>query len=753
MITKIEKIKNLGIFTDYKWDSNLPEFKRFNLIYGWNGSGKTALSQLFASFETGKSEIYPELEYEIQTADGNFTQKSVFNTKIRVFNQDYISENIEILSGKAKPIFILGKENKELADTIKQDGKILHGDPDKKGDIGKIKELDQKKKELGRKEKEKGKHFTDVAKIISNNTSGVSVRIYRKNNAEQAFSRLKSKQILSEEEINKFSLTLKQQERSILNELSIGGINENVNAIILNAKSLLQSTVETAIIERLKENPDISKWVEQGIALHTAKKSSNCEFCNQPLPPKRISELLAYFNDADKKLKDDIDILIDEIEQLYATIKNLTVLDKANLYDELQNDYSLKAEIFTKCKTELLENISTFREEIEKKRTNTATPLELVANICTESFISAVKKVNAEILKHNEKTNNFTQAKEEATTKLENHYLSEISDDVKYLEVEIKKLQNEISLLEKGNPKDPANIGIAQIQQRINDNRNKISTSGPACEKINESLITFLGRDELTFEIADEGYIIKRKDKIAKNLSEGEKTAIAFVYFTIHLKDQDFDLKDGIVIIDDPISSLDANSLFQAFAFLKNAVKDSAQIFILTHNFDFLKLLLNWLKNYPKRDGDKEYYMIKNQYVGDNRIATLDVMDELLKKYESEYQYLFKVIYNFESDGTIESVYNIPNLARKLLENFLMIMVPNSDSFYRKIESLDFDENKKTAIYKFTNDLSHITGKGFDPSLVQESQNNVKYLMEMMEAVFPEHYNILKKLVSGSSQS
>jgi len=203
MITKIEKIKNLGIFTDYKWDSNLPEFKRFNLIYGWNGSGKTTLSQLFASFETDKSEIYPELEYKIQTDGGDFTQKNIFDKKIRVFNQDYISENIEILSGKAKPIFILGKENKELADTIKQDEKILYGDREKKGDIGKIKELDQKKKELERKKKEKGKHFTDVAKIISTNTSGVSARNYRKNNAEQAFLRLKSKQILSEEEINK----------------------------------------------------------------------------------------------------------------------------------------------------------------------------------------------------------------------------------------------------------------------------------------------------------------------------------------------------------------------------------------------------------------------------------------------------------------------------------------------------------------------------------------------------------------------
>ena len=750
MITKIENIKNLGIFTDYKWDSNLPEFKRFNLIYGWNGSGKTTLSHLFASFETGKSEIYPELEYEIQTNEGNFTQKNVFNKNIRVFNQDYIFDNIEILSGKAKPIFILGKENKKLADAIKQDEKILYGDHDKKGDIGKIKELDQKDKELKRKVKEKGKHFTDVAKIISTNTSGVSARNYRKNNAEQAFSRLKAKQILLEEEINNFSLTLKQQEKPILNKLSIGSIHENVDAIILNAKLLLQSTVETAIIERLKENPDISKWVEQGMALHTAKNPSNCEFCNQPLPPKRISELLAYFNDADKKLKDDIDILIDEIKQLHTTIVNLNVLDKANLYDELHNDYSLKTEIFTKCKTELLENISSFRKQIEKKRTNTATPLELVANISTESFISAVKNVNGEILKHNEKTNNFTQTKEVATSKLENHYLSEIFDAIKYLEVEIKKLQNEISHLKNGNPEDSANIGIKQIQQRINDSRNKISTSGPACEKINEYLMTFLGRDELTFEIADEGYIIKRKDKIAKNLSEGEKTAIAFIYFTIHLKDQVFDLKDSVVVIDDPISSLDANSLFQAFAFLKNAVKDSAQIFILTHNFDFLKLLLNWLKRYPNRGGGKEYYMIKNQYVESNRIATLDVMDELLKEYESEYQYLFKVIYNFESDGTIESVYHIPNLARKLLESFLMMMVPNSDGLYSKIESLDFDENKKTAIYKFTNDQSHITGKGFDPSLVQESQNNVKYLMEMMESVFPEHYVILKKSVSGS---
>jgi hypothetical protein len=76
-----------------------------------------------------------------------------------------------------------------------------------------------------------------------------------------------------------------------------------------------------------------------------------------------------------------------------------------------------------------------------------------------------------------------------------------------------------------------------------------------------------------------------------------------------------------------------------------------------------------------------------------------------------------------------------------------MFRVPNNASPYKKIESLSFDEDKKTAIYKFTNDASHLTGKGFDPSLVPEAQKNVKYLLEMMNSVFPEHYSILKESI------
>jgi wobble nucleotide-excising tRNase len=135
--------------------------------------------------------------------------------------------------------------------------------------------------------------------------------------------------------------------------------------------------------------------------------------------------------------------------------------------------------------------------------------------------------------------------------------------------------------------------------------------------------------------------------------------------------------------------------------------------------------------------------MINNHIEEDHRRAFIAQLDPLLEKHDTEYQYLFKRLHTFQSDGTLESVYDIPNVARKVLDTFLMFRVPSRERMYSKLETLDFDEDKKTAIYKFVNDMSHVTGDGFDPSLVSETQKNVKYLLELIESTFPEHYKIL----------
>ena len=51
MITKINSIKNFGLFQNYSHNAVLKDYNRYNLFYGWNGSGKTTLSSLFECLE------------------------------------------------------------------------------------------------------------------------------------------------------------------------------------------------------------------------------------------------------------------------------------------------------------------------------------------------------------------------------------------------------------------------------------------------------------------------------------------------------------------------------------------------------------------------------------------------------------------------------------------------------------------------------------------------------------------------------
>ena len=64
---------------------------------------------------------------------------------------------------------------------------------------------------------------------------------------------------------------------------------------------------------------------------------------------------------------------------------------------------------------------------------------------------------------------------------------------------------------------------------------------------MNQEMAAYLGRDELRFEVQKTGYTITRNGEPALNLSEGEKTAIAFMYFLKSLEDTGFDSKTGVM--------------------------------------------------------------------------------------------------------------------------------------------------------------------------------------------------------------
>ena len=736
MIKKIKSVSNMGVFDGYRWPTGntLNEFKRFNIVYGSNGSGKTTLSRLFSHFATGECEQFPELKYSLEADSGTLKETDTGRVPIRVFNADYVRSNIGEIEGEMNPIFIIGEDQKELQAELAANEKELEERREK---------LNGLTEKIEAQEKARGKEFTSIASQIGLATKGLTSRTYRKPQADAAYKKLKEFKVSSEVELEQLCLTAEQKKLDGIPKIELGSIEADIASMFTESTILLAETVEAVVIARLKENPEISQWVEGGLGLH--ESGSECEFCGNTVTEQRLKSLAAHFNDADKALKEQLQSLISEYDEATKSLLSHPLPSKLQLFDEFQEEFqTLKALFLGEIET-LKVTLTDATSLVGKKLSSRTEELEFDMVVDTATLSDAAKKINEVLERHNEKSSSFEEARTSASEQIEKHYLSTIQPEIEKYDAELEKLGAEEEGVRESNA-ESGQLELDELQIEIKRKRGLIANTQKAAEDMTRKLEVFLGRKELRFDPEGDGYRIYRKTEAAQGLSEGEKTAIAFVYFSVQLEDQDFDKTKGVVVVDDPISSLDASSTYQAFAFLKEAVKDSKQVFLLTHNFDFLKLLLNWIKHHPHARNDREYFMLKAKAAsGDDRKSWIEPMDTALTKNGSEYVFLFKQVRDYVCDGTIENAYPMPNIIRKVLEQFLEFMCPTADSTYHKLQGLTFDPVKKTALNKYANDFSHPTGKGLDPSLVDETRNNVAHLIEMIENVAPIHYANLNR--------
>ncbi len=462
-----------------------------------------------------------------------------------------------------------------------------------------------------------------------------------------------------------------------------------------------------------------------------------------------MQDLAEYFSIEDQNLKSEIKSELTWTASILVALDGFTLPNRLALYSELRADYDAAIIQFKTEVAAVKERVITIDKLLSEKLTKRTEAYEPDVDSDSLALKAALESI-ADVMKRQDvKTKAFETQKKAARDAIEAHYLLSVTDQVKEITKKITALETENALLTNGGDGLQDTRSLADITQSIAKKQAQISSQHKGGENLTAHLKQFLGRTDLSFGNSEDGYLVLRRGQPAKRLSEGEKTAIAFLYFLVQLKDQNFDLAEGIVVIDDPISSLDSASLYQAFSFLKNDAQGAKQLFILTHNQEFLRLIINWYKKLPSAQRRQcSYSMVLCSETEKSRSARIAPLDQLLIEHATEYHYLFKVLYTFQSDGLIQSCYHVPNIARKVLETFLDFHKPSKENLYITLNEIDFDPHKKTAIYKFTNDLSHRTGKGFDPSLVAETQKNTTYLLEMIEAVAPQHYAGLKTLAT-----
>lgn len=110
------------MFDNFDWPAGLPDFKQFNLIYGWNYSGKTTLSRAFRCFEQKLPHgDFAAAQVQLKVDDGTVYHLSAPQSApvIRVFNSDFVRENLSFSDGSAAPILVLGAEDIAKQETLK----------------------------------------------------------------------------------------------------------------------------------------------------------------------------------------------------------------------------------------------------------------------------------------------------------------------------------------------------------------------------------------------------------------------------------------------------------------------------------------------------------------------------------------------------------------------------------------------------------------------------------------------------------
>jgi wobble nucleotide-excising tRNase len=747
-ITRIEKIKNHLIFKDFNWGTSLPDFKRFNLIYGWNGSGKTILSNLLRCIEKRKDVTIGEFSVVI---DNKTVSSSSFSTdtslpQIRVFNREFIEENIFTLTGEVSPIFYLGKESVEKQKEIETlRGKLA----EKRKEYNKLREQKTKaENDLDQFNKDKAKFIKDLLSSSGYNPYNNYNKTSFKNKADElAKSANVQSTKLNNADKSRYKKQINEVPKPELTTLSIP-ILDTLD-LLTRVNDVLAKTVVSEIIESLKNDINLSQWVRTGLDLHETSNSTKCLFCGQLMPNELLKRYRAHFNDKFNQFISEIELLSSEIQTIEDSLSKLNFYIKAELYEHLTSEYEQEKQKAKSDIETLIKYLNMLREKLLEKKNSPFQKMEPIVTTPPKNSELLIN-VNAIISRHNTETKNFQHTIAQARKKLEEDLVLESLDIFKKKNAEISKPVSEIQ---------SAETDIKLLEENIAKSERQIIEHRRPADELNSELANYLGHTDLKFEIMENGYRIIRNGNPATGLSEGEKTAIAFLYFLKSLNDRAFKIKDGIIVIDDPVSSLDANSLFCAFGFMQTKVKDAGQLFILTHNFPFFRQIKHWYNSTAKKHSS--YYMIECSYVQNDRCSKLLPLDLLLSKYDSEYHYLFKLVYSCayqtEIPQKLETYYHLPNIARRLLESFLSFKHPKKAGLGLTdlLKETTFDEAKKSRILRFLHTHSHegsIDDPEHDISILSETPQILRDVIKLIEENDKNHHDELVDLIKSMSQ-
>ncbi|MFP6190197.1 AAA family ATPase [Helicobacter pylori] len=714
----IKKIKSFKAFCGLD-AIEMGEFEHYNIIFGNNGCGKTSLTRAFEllipknkhieKYRTISTAESPSIEFEFKDESYTIEPNSnieVPSFKVEIYNSDFLHNNVPfnsefglkklddgtiILEGS-----VLGEETKEINQLKDCRGKVEKRQK-------KIKDENDSENTLSAKqESEIKKYDKEIEKIRKKMTSN-TIKITPDEIGINDFCKVSKDKFKYQED----ALTDLEKDFNKLNEAmkKFDGLKEmelpkDYQTIKDKLEFLFSFNIDKEagqVSEKIKEH--ISKvgreFIEKGIKLQKEMPDNACPFCTQKIPNEIIQEYTSYFNKS-------VETFNQRSLEMSGTLKN--ILDQWNIKEILQSfekfepfmkkDFSKNKESLEKALEQIKVLLEKLQKEVDKKE-----------GAKNEKKFQEIDKELLEIQENIQQcvgeTGKILNQKKEQKKKLE-----KLKTELK--EVRIKKAKHDSYDWQK--IKKEAEIKLSVLNrghERLNcllekiDNKLKklYEQKRPDIEAIN----SYLKALNLTKYSLHEDYRIVLNSDVLENseaemiLSDGEKTTLAFAYFLARLKlfYKKENLKDLVVIIDDPISSLDEQRIYntsdivakinQELAGEALEKDEKAQVFVLTHNHTFMARLINMV-------GKNARYFQLERHQNQLKIVC---KNKVVGYFDTFYLLLFKEVYAFAKKEKVQDdckeAINYGNKVRILLESFLKINF--IDSFLAKKHDGVFKED------------------------------------------------------------
>jgi hypothetical protein len=425
-------------------------------------------------------------------------------------------------------------------------------------------------------------------------------------------------------------------------------------------------------------------WLQNGLALHADKDSGDeCLFCGNSFSDDRrallADSLASRQTEVINRGVQIASIIRSQVQDVTTLVQNLSSVNMGDLSHQSRFDAGVAA--FTEAAREFESRWNDIASSVESKIDNIDGSVPLV-------HLPKSLKYPADLIKVFDDYKGLVEAQDErrrsAVGALEEYILHGFKHQLAEARESIAIADRCIQRLEE------SNLRIAsEIQSIIH----QMSDTAEMAELLTEDLGSYGGLSALKVVPTPDGkfYEVRRANgERAEHLSDGERNLLTFFYFLRTLEDVSLEGRRLLVVIDDPMTSLDSENIHVLTQMISHRWGNWQQVVVSTHNHAFFYELLSNVPESASKSGDVQILETYGVNTDDPESPAwgLRPANSLRTALSSEYHYAFWCTAQAAA-GLVDDLYlsSFGNAARRLLEGFSSFKRPATNELRQSLES------------------------------------------------------------------